>query len=126
MANKINYDGVINCAISVSDLGKSLNWYGDVLGFELIYKIDDMGWAEVTSPVKNVTLGLSQVEQVETAGGATVVFGVLDIDTARAYLEQREVRFDGETQTIPEMVKLATFFDPDGNKFMLAQDLQKK
>lgn len=126
MASKIDYDGVINCALSVSDLGQALNWYKDVLGFELIYRLDDMGWAEVTSPVDNVTLGLSQVEQVETAGGATVVFGVVDIDATRAYLQRQDVRFDGETQTIPEMVKLATFFDPDGNKFMLAQDLQKK
>jgi predicted enzyme related to lactoylglutathione lyase len=55
-----------------------------------------------------------------------VVFGVVDIDEARGQLEQRDVRFDGETMTIPEMVRLATFFDPDGNKFMLAQDLSKK
>jgi predicted enzyme related to lactoylglutathione lyase len=127
MATKIRYDGVINCALNISDLGKALAWYQDVLGFELIYKLDDMGWAEVTSPTANVTLGLSQVEKVETgAGGATVVFGVVDIDEARGQLEQRDVRFDGETMTIPEMVRLATFFDPDGNKFMLAQDLSKK
>ena len=33
------------------------------------------------------------------------------------------MRFDGPTQEIPEMVKLATFYDPDGNKLMLYQDL---
>ena len=126
MASKIKYDGAINCALSISDLGKALKWYQEVLGFELIYKLDDMGWAEVTSPTKNVTLGLSQVEKVETAGGATVVFGVVNMDEARGQLEAQDVRFDGETQTIPEMVKLATFFDPDGNKFMLSQDLQQK
>ena len=123
---KITYDGVINCAISVTDLPKALSWYQEVLGFELNYKIDDMGWAEIASPTKNVTIGLSQVEEVKQGGGATVVFGVVDIDEARGYLEGCDVRFDGETQTIPEMVKLATFFDPDGNTFMLAQDLQKK
>ena len=36
------------------------------------------------------------------------------------------VPFDGETITIPEMVRLATFYDPDGNKLMLYQDIQKK
>jgi predicted enzyme related to lactoylglutathione lyase len=126
MAGTIDYDGVITCALSVSDLGKALTWYGDVLGFEVIYKLDEMGWAEMTTPTKNVMLGLSQVEKVETAGGATVVFGVVDIDQARGQLEAADVRFDGETMTIPDMVRLATFFDPDGNKFMLAQDLQKK
>jgi hypothetical protein len=33
------------------------------------------------------------------------------------------VRFDGETITIPEMVRLCTFFDVDGNTFMLYQSL---
>ena len=125
MANKINYDGVINCSVAVSELEKALRWYREVLGFELIYEVADIGWAEVTTPTPNVTLGLSQVEKVETAGGATVVFGVVDIDEARSQLENNDVRFDGETTTIPEMVRLATFFDPDGNKFMLAQDLTK-
>ncbi len=41
-------------------------------------------------------------------------------------MESKNVRFDGETQTIPDMVKLATFYDPDGNALMLYQDLQKK
>jgi len=80
----------------------------------------------MTTPTKHVVLGLSQVEKVETGGGATVVLGVVDIDEARAELEAKQVRFDGETMTIPDMVRLATFFDPDGNTFMLAQDLQKK
>lgn len=126
MSTKIKYDGMTNCAISISDLGNALAWYQDVLGFELIYKLDDAGWAEITTPTKNVAIGLSQVEKVETAGGATIVFGVVDIDEARGQLEAKDVRFDGETMTIPDMVKLATFFDPDGNKFMLAEDLQKK
>jgi hypothetical protein len=34
------------------------------------------------------------------------------------------VKFDGPTQEIPGMVKLATFFDPDGNAMMFFQDLQ--
>lgn len=33
------------------------------------------------------------------------------------------MRFDGPTQTIPGMVKLATLFDPDGNTLMLFQSL---
>ena len=55
--------------------------------------------------------------------GAVLTFGVKDIDAARASLESRKVRFDGPTQTIPGMVRLATFFDEDGNALMLYQDL---
>ena len=119
----IKYDGTLNCAISVSDMDRAVAWYQEMLGFELSYRRDDIGWSELTTPTKGVTIGLSQVETVPQGGGATLVFGVEDTDAARTKLEQKDVRFDGETQTIPDMVKLATFFDPDGNSFMLAQNL---
>jgi len=32
------------------------------------------------------------------------------------------VKFDGDTITIEGMVKIATFYDPDGNAMMLAED----
>jgi hypothetical protein len=48
---------------------------------------------------------------------------VADIDVARKHLESKDVRFDGDTYEIEGMVKLATFYDPDGNSFMLAQSL---
>ena len=51
------------------------------------------------------------------------VFGVGDIAVARGALEEAGVRFDGETETIEGMVSTATFYDPDGNALMLAQDL---
>jgi hypothetical protein len=34
------------------------------------------------------------------------------------------VRFDGDTMTIEGMVKLATFYDLDGNKLMFSENLQ--
>jgi hypothetical protein len=48
---------------------------------------------------------------------------VKDIDAARAQLEGMDTRFDGDTHEVPGMVRLATFFDPDGNPWMLAQAL---
>jgi hypothetical protein len=46
-----------------------------------------------------------------------------DLDTARQKLEQANVKFDGETDLVEGMVKTATFYDPDGNALMLAEDL---
>jgi predicted enzyme related to lactoylglutathione lyase len=109
-----------------SDLEKSIAWYRDVLGFSILYKMEEMGWCELKSPVHGVNVGLSQVESPEVKGGATLTWGVKDIDAARSALESRDVRFDGDTMTIPDMVRLATFYDPDGNKLMLYQDLQSK
>jgi catechol 2,3-dioxygenase-like lactoylglutathione lyase family enzyme len=113
----------MTAALGVSDIDRSIAWYRDVLGFELIYKLDDWGWAELRSPVAGVNVGIGQNEDVEPRGGATLTFGVADIDAARGHLEAHDVRFDGETREISGMVRLATFYDPDGNTFMLAQRL---
>ena len=123
MASPMDYDGGMTCAIGVSDLDKALAWYQDVLGFTVLYKLDEMGWAELATEVAKVNVGLGQVENSGGKGGATLTFGVKDIGAARKLLESKDVRFDGETRTIEGMVKLATFYDPDGNNLMLYQSL---
>ena len=115
-------ENTLTLAMSVRDRHASANWYSETLGFELIMHIDEAGWSEMKTKTDGVTLGLG--EQAEPAPGNTVpVFGVSDIATARANLEAIGVKFDGETETIEGMVATATFYDPDGNALMLAQDL---
>jgi len=123
MAPELGFDGGLTCSMGVKNLDAAIEWYTQTLGFELNYKMDEMAWCEMSSPVQRVNLGLSQVESVAPEGGATLTFGVKDLDRARASLEEHKVRFDGDTLTFPGMVRLATFFDPDGNKLMLYQDL---
>jgi catechol 2,3-dioxygenase-like lactoylglutathione lyase family enzyme len=124
MAHALAFDSTITCALDVRNLDSALEWYKKTLGFEVVYKLDDHGWAEINSSVAGVTLGLGESEKVQQGGGVTVVFGVKDIDAARACLEKMDVRFDGPTRTSAGMVKLATFFDPDGNTFMFSQMLK--
>jgi CreA protein len=121
--SQIAWANHMTAALGVSDIDRSIAWYRDVLGFEVIYKLDDWGWAELRSPIAEVNVGIGQTEEVEPRGGATPTFGVADIDAARGHLEAHDVRFDGETSEVPGMVRLATFYDPDGNSFMLAQRL---
>ena len=109
-------------SIGVSDLDRAIEWYKDALGLELVYKLDQYGWCEMSTATKHVTIGLGQNEDLKT-GGATPTFGVADIDAARKHLESKDVRFDGDTYEIEGMVKLCTFYDPDGNSYMLAQSL---
>ena len=120
---KFEYVGDITLASSVKDLGASIAWFEQMLGFELVFRADEAGWAEMTSPTEGVTIGLGQNEEVEGAGGTTPVFGVTDLDAARGAVEAKGVRFDGENVEVPGMVRLATFFDPDGNSYMFAQSL---
>ncbi|MDQ2986335.1 MAG: VOC family protein [Armatimonadota bacterium] len=125
-AGQLGYDGGLTCTLGVTNLNASIAWFEDVLGFELEYKLEEMGWCELKTPTSGVGIGLSQVEAVKVGGGSTMVFGVKDIDHARKELEAKDVKFDGETMTIPEMVRLCTFFDPDGNTFMLYQSLSQQ
>lgn len=119
----VAYSGKLTAAISVSDLERSKQFFVEVLGFEHIYTLEDWGWCEMRTGVEGVTLGIGQAESVQPEGGATLTFGVADIDATRAWLEQNDVRFDGDTREIQGMVRLATFYDPDGNTFMLAEVL---
>lgn len=118
----ISLKDTITLAISVRDRHASALWYEDMLGFATLYHADEAGWSEVQTNTTGVTIGLG--EQTEPAPGNTVpVFGVADLDTARRDLEQAKVKFDGDTIVVEGMVKTATFFDPDGNALMLAEDL---
>ncbi len=125
MASSLGFDGGLTCALKVTDLEASVKWYQEQLGFEFLYRVDEIGWCELKTHVSGVNVGLSQVEKCGGEGNAILTFGVRDIQAARTQLEERNVRFDGPTQTIEGMVKLATFYDPDGNALMLYQDLQK-
>jgi CreA protein len=109
-------------AIEVSDLEASKRWYAEVLGLRFMYEVSEIGWCEFESPTKDVTIGLSKVQKVN-AGGIVPTFAVSDIAHTRNILESRDVRFDGPTSTMPGLAMLATFYDPDGNPFMLAQSL---
>ncbi|MEQ8375660.1 MAG: VOC family protein [Roseibium aggregatum] len=120
----VSLDNTITLALSVRDRHASADWYAEKLGFELLYHMDDAGWSELATRTEGVTLGLG--EQSEPTPGNTVpVFGVADIAGARSALEGAGVKFDGATETIEGMVSTATFYDPDGNALMLAQDLSK-
>lgn len=118
----VTLDDQITLALSVTDRHASAKWYADMLGFSLRYHIDEAGWSELETNTKGVVLGLGEQSEANP-GNAVPVFGVADISGARTALENAGVRFDGETETMEGMVSLATFYDPDNNALMLAQDL---
>ncbi len=118
----ISLDNTINIALSVKDRHASAAWYARMLGFETIYHADEAGWSELQTNTDGVTIGLGEHTE-PVPGNCVPVFGIADLDQARAKLEEANVKFDGETDVVEGMVKTATFFDPDGNAMMLAQDL---
>ena len=118
----ISPDKTITFALSVKDRHASADWYGRMLGFELNYHADEVGWSEVRTNTDGVTIGFGEHTE-PSPGNSMPVFGIADIDDAREKLEGAGVKFDGETMVVDGMVKLATFYDPDGNALMLAQNL---
>jgi catechol 2,3-dioxygenase-like lactoylglutathione lyase family enzyme len=121
----IDYDGGLTCSIGVASLDRSIAWYQDVLGFALLYRMDEIAWCELSTGVDKVNVGLSQVEEPGGKGGATLTFGVTDIEAAKIALDAAGIRQDGPIQDIPGMVRLLTFYDPDDNALMFYQDLSQ-
>ncbi len=118
----ISLEKTITIALSVKDRHTSAKWYESMLGFQTIYHADEAGWSELQTKTVGVTIGLG--EHTKPAPGNCVpVFGIADLDAARQKLEQANVAFDGDTDVVEGMVKTATFYDPDGNALMLAEDL---
>ena len=122
LTTPFEYADSIVISVNVSNFDAAVEWYGKALGFEVIYRLDQYGWGELRTPLDAVQIGLGQSEELKQ-GGTVPTFRVKDIDAARAHLESLDTRFDGETYEIDGMVRLATFYDPDGNAWMLAQQL---
>ena len=120
----IGYVQELTASMGVTSLNTSIDWYQSVLGFNLLYRADEIGWCELSTHMAGVNIGLSENREVAQGGGATNVWGVTDIEAAKARLDAHGVRLDGDIQTIPDLVKLLTFYDPDGNAMMLSQSLQ--
>ena len=117
-----DYSENLVISVGVSDLDKAIDWYQDVLGLELVYKLDQHGWCEMATATRHVTIGLGQTEELKP-GSTTPTFGVVDIEASRKHLESKDVRFDGDTYEIDGMVKLWMFYEPDGNSYMGAECL---
>ena len=114
------YKSGITVWYSVADLARTLEFYSDKLGFEVVFHDASSGMAMVNTNTKDCIIGFSVAEAVEPATSSTV-FEVHNIEEAIQQLEAKGVAFIGEVEDVPEMAKLVTFVDPDGHNLMLAE-----
>lgn len=115
----IAYGQELLVQIAVSDLDAACAFYGDVMGLPLESRTESLEWARFILPT-GARLGVGRQDEVKGSGTASVNISVRDIEAARRLLESRGVVFDGPTQVIPGVVRLADFSDPDGNRIRLA------
>ncbi|MFK7966536.1 MAG: VOC family protein [Burkholderiaceae bacterium] len=118
----IELNQTITLALTVTDRQASAQWYEQHLGFQTAFASDEMGWTELHTNTAGVTLGLGESDS-PSPGNCVPVFGVASVDDAHAALKAAGIQFDGDVIHYEGMVKLATFFDPDKNALMIAEDL---
>lgn len=116
----VEYQDAVLVQLAVADLDRAVRFYTEVLNLELELRNEALGWARVKPGLAGLTIGLGRQDEVEGSGTVSINLAVADLDGARATLEARGVVFDGPTQEIPGVVRLAAFRDPDGNRLQLA------
>jgi predicted enzyme related to lactoylglutathione lyase len=116
---EIGFSGLATFDIQVRDRDEAIQWFSQVLGFEHLFTEESMNWAEVRSPVDNVTVGIEEIRD-RPIRTSNIDFGVRDIEVARRAIEARGGVFVGET-TDYGPVLIARLRDPSGNMFNLFQ-----
>jgi catechol 2,3-dioxygenase-like lactoylglutathione lyase family enzyme len=99
------------------DIPRARRFYSDVIGLE----IETESESDMEFRCGQVTLDVfdpSSIGQPFAPSPAGLALRVADVDAARAELEAKGVRFDGETIET-SVCKQAWFKDPDGNALML-------
>jgi catechol 2,3-dioxygenase-like lactoylglutathione lyase family enzyme len=99
------------------DMPRAKRFYTEVLGLE----VESEGESDMELACGQVTLDIfdpSSIGQPFAPSPAGLALRVPDVDAARAELEAKGVRFEGETLET-SVCKQAWFKDPDGNSLML-------
>jgi lactoylglutathione lyase len=126
MFNKIDY-----AMVNVSDMGRSIAFYRDTLGFAL--RFETPGWSEFETGTTTLALHLApaSADQLHgrsrpAAGTCSLGFSVTDLDAIHAQLQSRGARFVMPPMDQPaEGIRLAVCIDPDGLAISFAQPLAR-
>ena len=117
---EIWYRPTLLVQIGVSNLDRAIDFYTNMLGFEMTERRNDLKFAHVTTNVPGLEIGLNEVAAPKGSGSIVLNIGVANVVDTRKQLEARGLKFVGETVIIPGKVALATFADPDGNVLRFA------
>jgi predicted enzyme related to lactoylglutathione lyase len=111
--------GVDFVSVPTRDLSAAMDFYGDVLGLERskLWQLGDEEPLGAEFETGTVTVALLACEKLGIdfqANKVPIAFQVADVEAARAELESRGVKFNGETID-SGVCHQALFEDPDGN-----------
>ncbi len=112
-------EGVDFVAISTKDLPNAVDFYENTLGLPRSVYLEERNYAEFETG--NLTLSVIDAEKMglrHSVRGQHIALHVADVARARALLEARGVRFEGDVLDTG-VCHMALFRDPDGNPLML-------
>ncbi len=125
--------------ITVSDLERAEKFFTQSVGLTLRLTDKLHGWLEFTGSEGGFRLGVAQSQEEGCCGeeekccspagagsNAIVTIDVDNIGLTKKQLEERGVTFSGPILELPDHVKLASFSDPDGNRFQLVELLNSR
>jgi len=112
---------------NVKDIDRAKKFYTDIFGFEITWDGGtEVGWCELALPVKGVKLGLNLKREGEiTPGSGVLTFDVTDLDAAKSYLEDKDVKTTDITD-IPNMVSYFDMYDSEGNIIQIVAEPRVK
>jgi len=110
----LNIKKIDSVSIRVRDLDKATKFYTETLGLPEIFRMDEMN-------LRGYGVGDNGASINIEPGKASMqlIIQVERVDDARKALEAKSVKFDGPTQTIPNIGKAVGFKHPAGNEILL-------
>jgi len=105
---------------NVSNLEGTLTFYTEKLGFKELYYDANHKQAMLATNTKYCFIGFAEAQSIDPSSTCTT-FEVENIEQAVQNLQQKGVVFKDGIFEVPNVVKLAAFFDPDGYKLMLSE-----
>jgi len=113
----------------VKDWEGAKKFYDQILGWSVLYTDDNIGWREygTDSNEKRTTthVAINKItagDQGQQGVGTTITFTVESVDKTQAWLKSKGVKVD-DILVIPGVVKIGTFYDPEGNRMQFAESV---
>lgn len=115
---------LVQVALPCTQLARTVAWYRDVLGLELMFETNGMAFFQVGGLRLMLGEQSRNDEGIEfKPGGAAVYFDAPDLPSLGPALEARGVEFLGPAETLQRSeageLQLRFFRDPDGNLLAL-------
>ncbi|AFL53895.1 putative enzyme related to lactoylglutathione lyase [Sinorhizobium fredii] len=114
------FRGINVVSISVTDLDRAREFYGEVLGLgSPLYDLPEAGWIEFSAGGADGNVSVISAESGWTPStGTTLVLNVEDCHAAVEELRRRGVQCE-DAQVFPGFVTFASFYDPFGNRLQM-------